>query len=246
MTFDLIINILQLIIIAIALFFLVRYFRSLFMENRFMPESWKYAVRNNSVSVELKKYQRSFKDKIRFYNTWLQFERIKKDNIPGCFAELGVYKGETARLIHLLDPGETFYLFDTFEGFDQKDLEKESGEAAEYTTRNFADTSIEKVKAFVKGNDNVKYIPGYFPESAKGLENEKFALVNIDTDLFNPIKAGLEFFYPKLSKGGVIIIHDYNQKWEGAMKAVDEFAAINKISIIPVPDSQNSVMICKS
>ena len=210
-----------------------------------MPESWKYAVRNNKISSELNKYQRSFKDKIRFYNIWLQIERIKKENVKGCFAELGVYKGETAKLIHLCEPEREFLLFDTFEGFKQSDLENESGEAAEYTTKNFADTSLEKVKIFIKGNSNVNYFKGYFPESVHGLESKKFAFVNIDADLYIPIKAGLEFFYPKLSKGGVIIIHDYNPKWEGAMKAVDEFAIENNISTIPVPDSQNSIILLK-
>jgi len=137
-------------------------------------------------------------------------------------------------------------LFDTFEGFTEHDLEKESGEAAEYSSRNFADTSLEKVKTFVNANSNVKYFKGYFPESAHGLEDEKFAFVNIDADLYNPIKTGLEFFYSKLSRGGIIIVHDYNHKWEGAMKAVDEFATENNISIIPVPDSQNSIMLLKS
>jgi O-methyltransferase len=51
-----------------------------------------------------------------------------------------------------------------------------------------------------------------------GLNDVLYALVNLDADLYNPTKAGLEYFYPHLSPGGVIFIHDYNHKWEGLMK----------------------------
>ena len=92
-------------------------------------------------------------------------------------------------------------------------------------------------------SSKLKIHAGYFPDSAKGLENETFALVNIDADLYNPVKAGLEFFYPRMSPGGIILIHDYNHRWEGLVKAVDEFAAKTSCTIIPVPDLDSTVMI---
>ncbi|MEA3479130.1 MAG: TylF/MycF/NovP-related O-methyltransferase, partial [Bacteroidota bacterium] len=56
---------------------------------------------------------------------------------------------------------------------------------------------------------------------------------------------GLEYFYPRLSAGGIIIIHDYNGKWKGAMQAVDEFLETIPEQLIPIPDIDNSVMILK-
>lgn len=59
-------------------------------------------------------------------------------------------------------------------------------------------------------------------------------------------KAGLEYFYPRLSPGGVIIVHDYNPDWPGIMKAVDDFATKIPEPIVLLPDVDSSVMIFKS
>ncbi|HDO27370.1 MAG TPA: hypothetical protein ENH02_04560, partial [Bacteroidetes bacterium] len=55
--------------------------------------------------------------------------------------------------------------------------------------------------------------------------------------------AGLEFFYPRLAPGGIIIIHDYNPDWPGIMKAVDDFAATIPEPLIVMPDQDSSVMV---
>ena len=49
--------------------------------------------------------------------------RVTVEGIAGSIAELGVYKGTTAKLLHELLPGRTLWLFDTFTGFDARDLE---------------------------------------------------------------------------------------------------------------------------
>ena len=74
----------------------------------------------------------------------------------------------------------------------------------------------------------------------------QFALVNLDADLYKPTLAGLRYFYPLLSPGGVIIVHDYNFKWPGIKKATDEFVATIPESLVMVPDMEGSVMIIKS
>ncbi len=144
-----------------------------------------------------------------------------------------------------MDPSREFHLFDTFEGFQQKDLEDESGKAATYTALHFADTKLEKVKRYLGEHPEIVFHQGYFPESTKGLENEKFALVSLDADLHKPTEAGLEFFYPRLSPGGVILIHDYNADWPELMKAVDTFCTTIPESLVPVPDADSTVMIVK-
>ena len=143
-----------------------------------------------------------------------------------------------------MDTDRTFHLFDTFEGFTETDLVGESGKAATYSSRNFADTSLQKVTSRLSAPAFV-FHPGYFPETAKKTENDIFALVNMDADLYKPTKAGLEFFYPRLSSGGVLIIHDYNPDWPGIMKAVDEFTINIPEPLIVLPDQDSSVMIIK-
>jgi len=91
----------------------------------------------------------------------------------------------------------------------------------------------------------VKIKKGYFPETFD-LENEVFAFVSIDADLYDPIKSGLEIFYPRLSKGGYIMVHDYNNiVYGGAMRAVQEYCDKNLISYVPIPDVAGSIIITK-
>jgi len=264
-------------IIFVVLIFLLRYAWGMFFDDSYEPAEWAHQKKQGKISRDLLKLEKNYADKVRFFNWWFQVERLKKENIPGDFAELGVYKGESAGIIHRMAPERKLHLFDTFEGFKEKDLKEEIGKAATYSARNFADTNVEKVRRFIGGNENVVFHPGYFPESAVSsqqsavrswklavdddLENSdftaangqrqtatgfKFAFVNLDADLYNPTKAGLEYFYPRLSPGGVIIIHDYNHKWEGVIKAVDEFVKTIPESLIMLPDMEGSVMIVKN
>jgi len=234
-------------IILIVLVFLIKYLWDMFFGENYEPPAWENARKAGKLSHDLIKASRNYPDKVRLYNFWLQIQRLEKDNIKGDFAELGVYKGESARLLHLISPHRTIHLFDTFKGFSETDLQPETGEASTYSVKNFADTSIDKVLKNISG-DPAKIIvhPGYFPQSAEGLDDTEFSLVNIDADLYNPVKAGLEYFYMHLSPGGIIFIHDYNHKWEGLVKAVDEFASSIPELLTLVPDFDSTVMILKN
>ena len=238
-------QIVQVVLLGIILFYMIYYVYSILFDKNYQPKDYKNSVKTGKVSTELRKVEKKYPDKVRFFNFWFQVERLEKENVQGAFAELGVYKGDSACLLHLMDAKRTFHLFDTFEGFEAKDLKQETGKAATYTTSNFADTSIQKVKKRLSGPKFV-FHQGYFPETTKGLENEQYALVSMDADLYNPTKAGLEYFYHRLSPGGIIIVHDYNHEWPGIVKAVDDFAASIPEPIVPVPDVDSSVMIFKT
>lgn len=238
-------QIVQIILLGIILVYLIYYVYTVLFDKKYQPKAWQEAAKNGQISKQLQKLERNYPDKVRFFNFWFQIERLKKEKIEGAYAELGVYKGDSANLIHLMDESRKFYLFDTFEGFTQKDLQGETGKAATYTIKNFADTSIEKVRERLNDKQFV-FCQGYFPETTEGFENEKFALVNMDVDLYNPTKAGLEFFYPRLASGGVIIIHDYNPDWPGIMKAVNDFSKTIPEPLVILPDQDSSVMIFKS
>jgi O-methyltransferase len=239
-------QIINFLLIFLVLFFFVKYIWGIFYDKNYQPTQWEHKIKTKQVSKELIRLERNYPDKVRFFNFWFQIERIKKEKIKGCFAELGVYKGETARLIHKMDTLRKFYLFDTFDGFRNKDLDIEIGEAAKYTTQDFADTNINRVKNYINGNENLIFRKGYFPDTTKDLENETYAFVNMDADLHNPTKEGLLYFYPRLASGGVIIIHDYNYKWEGAVKAVDDFVKTIPENLVYLPDMYCSVMIIKN
>ena len=138
------------------------------------------------------------------------------------------------------------HLFDTFEGFNALDLQHENTQGGKYTTKEFSDTSLESVKNEIRGGEQVVFYPGYFPTTAVGLEQTKFSFVHLDADLYLPTIEGLKFFYPKLSAGGVIIIHDYNHTWDGIKKALDEFMPTIPESLIELSDWKGSVILVKN
>jgi O-methyltransferase len=142
--------------------------------------------------------------------------------LPGSVAELGVYKGGTAKIFGeiLKSTGKSIYLFDTFSGMPWTAQDKE-----EHKTM-FEDITLEKVQEYLKEYSTMKFRPGFFPDTAKGLEDEKFSLVYLDADLYESTKSGLEFFYPRMVAGGIILFDDYgSHRWTGVREAVDTFAA---------------------
>jgi len=183
------------------------------------------------------------KDLIRLLFLISTLEELKNSNISGSLAEVGVYRGNSAKVIHSLCPEKDLYLFDTFTGFDERDCKPENANAG-----GFSNTSIEKVKEFVGTNDNIHYFQGYFPETTSQLEpGIRFALVHLDADLYQPTKAGLEYFYEKLEPGGFFIVHDYdNPRWPGVQRAVREFFADKPEKPITIPDKSGSGLIRKT
>ncbi len=244
-------QVLAALLLLLVLVLLARYAWGIFFDSSYRPVEWDRACRRGEVSRELIALEKSYPDKVRFFNWWFQVRRLKNANISGDFAELGVYKGESARIIHAMDPERRLHLFDTFDGFRKEDLDVETGEAATYTPRHFADTSLDAVRRLLGESDRIVFHAGSFPATAERIEEMKggglcFALVNIDVDLYKPTLAGLEYFYPKLSPGGVILVHDHTHKWPGILKAVADFASRIPESPVPVPDMDGTVMIVKN
>lgn len=195
--------------------------------------------------IERKIAETSSHDNVRKDMLVLLMRSITERNIPGSVAELGVYKGETAKLIHYYLPERKLYLFDTFHGFDTGEIKDEKKVTNLTVSQNdFMNTSVQKVKRHINPlNDNVIIVEGKFPESVSGIEfTQGFAFVHLDADLYSSTKNGLEHFYPKMNKGGFIVVHDYNA-WPGARKAVDEFIKENNLMPIPLPDKSGSCLI---
>tara|TARA_Y100000746_G_C15399761_1_gene405842 strand:- start:294 stop:965 length:672 start_codon:yes stop_codon:yes gene_type:complete len=186
-------------------------------------------------------------DLVRLYFLLNQIEYIKNSNIGGLIAEVGVYKGTTARLFHQSFPDKEILLFDNFEGFDKRDINHQKENSKEdLASKTVFNTSLESVQDFVGKSALVKFIPGYFPESTESIDPDNhYALVHLDADLYNPQISGLEYFYPKMTQGGVIIIHDCNNEFTGSKKALDEFFLDKPETPIIIPDKSGSALVVK-
>ncbi len=245
-TIDFIIRVFSILGAVLLFYVLAVYIRNAFAEMKHQPKSWVLEKKKGNIPLPLLRTERSFQDKSRFFSIWLNIHHLVKDHIQGDLAELGVYKGHTAKIIHHSAPDRRLHLFDTFEGFTSNDLDSEEGKARGYSEVNFSNTSIDKVIKHINGNENLIIHKGYFPQSAADTKETQFAFVSIDADLYKPIKAGLEYFYPRLAEGGIIIVHDYNEDWTGAMKAVDEFCRDIEENPLLFPDPGNSIAIIKN
>jgi O-methyltransferase len=184
-------------------------------------------------------------DYIRSATLELVAEEIQEKQLEGSVAEVGVFKGEFASRLNQVFPSKKLYLFDTFDGFDKRDKTTEDKFGFSTATQNFSNTSTDLVLSKMINPVVCIIKRGYFPATSEGIEDD-FVFVSLDADLYEPIIAGLNFFYPKLVKGGYIFIHDYNNtEYKGANKAVKEFCRINNVSFVPIPDLCGTAIITK-
>jgi O-methyltransferase len=178
-------------------------------------------------------------DYFRYATMGLAVQRVLDEKVEGSFAEVGVWRGETSAFLHRMAPQRRLNLFDTFEGFPDRDLPP-----GEEDTR-FRDTGVEAVRARVNHSANVVLHPGYVPETLTAVENERFAFVLLDLDLHAPTTGALEFFYPRLEPGGYLVMHDYNNSesdW-ACKRAFDEFLADKPERIVELGDVWGSALI---
>jgi len=184
-------------------------------------------------------------DYIRRSSLELISNEIYDKNIDGSVAELGVYRGDFAKIINKAFSDRKLYLFDTFEGFDQLDVKIELKNKYSTGEQDFSDTNVELVLAKMENKNNCIIKKGFFPETAGGV-NDTFAFVSIDVDLYEPVYNGLHFFYEKLNHGGYIMLHDYNNKgYNGVKQALRKFSLEKNVSYFPICDAWGTAIIMK-
>jgi O-methyltransferase len=187
-------------------------------------------------------------DYIRASALELVGREIDEQNVSGAVAELGVFKGEFARILNLVFSGRPLYLFDTFEGFASADVDYDR--ARNYAAPSaglFANTSVESVLAAMPFRERCVVKKGWFPASAEDCKNERFCFVSLDADLYTPIYNGLRFFWPRLSDGGYIFVHDYNNReYLGPKEAVRQFCTEQGVGYTPLLDHCGTAVIAKS
>lgn len=183
----------------------------------------------------------------RFWSLVLNLKYLLESGIEGDFAELGVWRGNTAAVLaHFASlNNRQVHLFDTFEGFDERDL---NGIDSDKHLK-FSDTSVEGVREVIgETNSGVcRFFKGWFPQSTiQVVDDPKYCAVSLDCDLYDPMRAGLSYFYPRLSHGGLLLLHDYSSGfWEGATRAINEFCEETGEMIVLMPDKSGSAFLRK-
>jgi O-methyltransferase len=178
-------------------------------------------------------------DYFRYATLGLALQRVLNEEIPGALAEVGVWRGQTSVFLHALAPDRRLYLFDTFSGFQERDLPPGRVDLR------FRDANLDAVRRRVGSSPNVLLRPGNVPEVLQDVVAERFAFVLLDLDLFDPTRSSLEFFYPRMSPGGYLIVHDYNNEESGwaCKRALDGFLVGKPERLVELGDVWGSALI---
>jgi O-methyltransferase len=155
---------------------------------------------------------------------------------PGEMAEVGVFRGGSAKLLCEAKGDKPLHLFDTFEGLPQASSpDGKVHNVGQYTC------SLESVQEYLKDYPEVHLYKGCFPETAGAIADRQFCFAHFDVDLYDSTKACLEFFYSRMTPGGVMISHDYSLL-AGVRQAFDEFFADKPDPVVELPSTQCMVI----
>lgn len=176
----------------------------------------------------------------RMYALHKAVEYVAKKNIPGDLVECGVWKGGSSMmtahtLSHLGERNRTLYLYDTFEGMSAPtDKDKNINDkpaAVEWQQHQAAQAgwfaaSLPEVRENLLSTgypaEKLTFVKGKVEETIPGVIPAQVALLRLDTDWYESTYHELQYLYPRLSPGGVLIIDDYGY-WKGSREAVDQY-----------------------
>jgi len=156
--------------------------------------------------------------------------------IPGDIVECGVFKGTAlVRFAMFQDQFKGKYDkkvigFDTFGKFPKSSLKADSFYIKKFTKEagenSISLPQIKKVISSKKLTKLVELVPGDICKTVPvyaGLNpKRRISLLNLDVDIYDPSKTILEYLYPMISKGGILILDEYGD-FPGETKAVNEY-----------------------
>lgn len=220
---------------------------------RYPAEQIFYAdVPSHQVAVYKKVKPYTMTSPARIFSLCEAVQYVVDNNIEGDVVECGVWKGGSMMAVAetLLGAGDSrrnLYLFDTFEGMappSDEDVDlagvtakslllQHSDKEKDESVWCFATLNVVKKAVNSTGypSEKTHFIKGMVEQTIPLSAPEKIALLRLDTDWYESTKHELEHLFPRLTKGGVLIIDDYGH-WQGARKAVDEYFEKNKIKIL--------------
>lgn len=176
----------------------------------------------------------------RMHSLLRELSRVNRDGIEGDFAEFGIALGGSSIVIASHRGKRKFAGYDVFGRIpeptsnDGADAHKrfeviKSGQSKGLSGRpyyGYQGDLYEQVSnsfgAFGMAVDqrDISLHKGLFEETYSPKPDQKYALIHIDCDWYDPVYFCLTQSSPFLSPGGVILVDDYND-YDGCRKAVD-------------------------
>ncbi|MEE4360820.1 MAG: TylF/MycF/NovP-related O-methyltransferase [Pseudomonadales bacterium] len=167
--------------------------------------------------------------------------QVAARGVPGDTAECGVRFGKSSFFLlnAFQQPERLHHIFDSFSGLSEVSDEDVAIDGVKAWTAGeiAADEQVCRDKLAAYGN--CRFYRGWIPERFPEIADRTFALVHVDVDLYEPTRDALEFFWPRLSPGGVIVSDDYGfATCPGVTRAFDEFFADRGEKPLPIPSGQ--------
>jgi len=204
--------------------------------------------------IPLPDFEKSFEYENNFYlschitrisKILAQYELFKLVNkIPGAIVECGVLKGASFsrfaafREIFSNPFSKQIIGFDTFDEFPETSFQDDKQRrdlqinvagnqsiSAEQLKKILKHKGVERNVELIEG-DITKTVPKYVEDNPR----LKISLLNLDTDIYEPAATILENLYPKITKGGILLLDDY-ETFPGEAKAVDDYFKDEDIEI---------------
>jgi hypothetical protein len=183
---------------------------------------------------------------------WVLFKSVEyvvKNNIPGDIAECGVWNGGSMllaalALVYFGDTSRRIYLYDTFAGMPRPDDIDKSWDGVSVLPiwQDFTDRgkpwgyggNLDDVRTVMRASnypeDKLVFVEGMVEDTIPGHAADHLSLLRLDTDFHKSTHHELVHLYPRLVKGGILIIDDYGN-FQGARLATDQYIAENDLKI---------------
>ena len=176
-------------------------------------------------------------DVFRCFELWQLVEQCEKNPLPGAYIEIGTWRGGTAGIIgsqlKALNSDNLLYVADTFKG-----VVKTSAADSAYTGGEHSDTSRSLVEELLFNKlslKNIQILEGIFPDDTQHLipAEAQFKFCHIDVDVYQSAIDIVDWIWPKLQVGGMIVFDDYGfHTCDGIARYVEEHRAdTNKLVI---------------
>lgn len=161
-------------------------------------------------------------------------ERCNQENISGAFVQCGVWKGGSAAVLaDVAERGDRrLFLFDSFQGcpspgaadVSMHGRQGQAGEAA--ASRADVDGLFQQlgISHYAAWERWLYVIPCWFQATLPKVtpQIEQIALLHLDVDWYESTKVCMEYLYPLVANGGMVMIDDFFY-WQGTRKAVLEY-----------------------
>jgi len=150
--------------------------------------------------------------------TMFQLMKLVKE-VSGDSAECGAYRGDSSYIIARYLRRE-HHIFDSCDGLSNPGGSDEKM----YWKKGDLSCGEHRLRDSLRDLPNIRYFIGWIPYRFKAVEDHFYSFVHIDVDLYLPTKESLDFFYPRVNKGGIILLDDYGfRQCSGVRRAVDFF-----------------------